>query len=658
MGGGSKMGPKANLRAIEIVDLSRFGAGDFETSEESAVAYHVLLSARSRRGIGLACEWTPLGIRQLAIAVEDSACVFLTPPSAILPVTARDLLTQMQLPKIYAGDLANLKEKVQKSFSLHICGVIDIRTQDSSLEKKAVVKELEQISSMTSSMASADVVAKRAFLSLLALQDPKPQPKAAQAPKVSSELKTKAEWREQGILLSSDGFYCWVCNAGPSGEANMQQHVDSAQHKRRLVLAGIKQDSTILPPVPKEYEDRGISISPTKDGTLQYTCKLCKAGPFPTLESVKSHLGGSKHSLKEGREPELSLSTELAKEGFVLVEGQPGQLHCERCSAGPFDRQGLRQHRLSLQHREAEVNSEMDEQLRQLPGYCRLIGSAFCCYMCDVSSTTLDGMLQHISGKSHRKACVAFDEPEPVILCKELVAGEAWRSYPLHGRLRNAATLEPIWRENVELWSDGPGVRKPSKAPGPVGPTLPRQMVAKEDVEVCDEGFLGAKIGDKVTVLEENTGDEKVWAEKDGKEGWILKTQLVKKLPPWQLQKVKKEPAAPKAKVAAAPVVMRHMITTRNVQHPSPHTLAVSEGQKVELLAFLQSGWACVRDDQGHCGLLPCSALAEAPGPLAADLALSVESNWSKVEEVPQTEVGKDLNWMRATFGGNLRLSG
>jgi hypothetical protein len=35
--------------------------------------------------------------------------------------------------------------------------------------------------------------------------------------------------------------------------------------------------------------------------------------------------------------------------------------------------------------------------------------------------------------------------------------------------------------------------------------------------------------------------------------------------------------------VAAAPVVMRHMITTRNVQHPSPHTLAVSEGQKAPL---------------------------------------------------------------------------
>lgn len=31
----------------------------------------------------------------------------------------------------------------------------------------------------------------------------------------------------------------------------------------------------------------------------------------------------------------------------------------------------------------------------------------------------------------------------------------------------------------------------------------------EEDVEVCDEGFLGAKMGDKVTVLEENPGDEK-----------------------------------------------------------------------------------------------------------------------------------------------------
>lgn len=41
------------------------------------------------------------------------------------------------------------------------------------------------------------------------------------------------------------------------------------------VGSGCVQDSTILPPVPKEYEDRGISISPTKDGTLQYTCKLC-----------------------------------------------------------------------------------------------------------------------------------------------------------------------------------------------------------------------------------------------------------------------------------------------------------------------------------------------------------------------------------------------
>lgn len=34
--------------------------------------------------------------------------------------------------KTSAGDLANLKEEVQKSFSLHICGVIDIRRFQSS----------------------------------------------------------------------------------------------------------------------------------------------------------------------------------------------------------------------------------------------------------------------------------------------------------------------------------------------------------------------------------------------------------------------------------------------------------------------------------------------------------------------------------------------
>ena len=35
-------------------------------------------------------------------------------------------------------------------------------------------------------------------------------------------------------------------------------------------------------------------------------------------------------------------------------------------------------------------------------------------------------------------------------------------------RMRFVVSLR-IWRENVELWSDGPGVRKPSKAPGGSG---------------------------------------------------------------------------------------------------------------------------------------------------------------------------------------------
>eukprot|EP00434_Breviolum_minutum_P033227 symbB.v1.2.029401.t1/scaffold3200.1/size61408/3 len=584
----------AKLRATEVVDLSSL-SGDFETTEATKVAYHLLLSARSRRGIGFACSWNSDGggaVQCLAIAVEDSVCVFQTEASGSwLPAIVRDLLTHAQLPKMYAGDLALLQEKLQKSFNLSLSGVIDIRTQGSSLNKKAVVTELEEISCQ-----STNAVAQRAFLSLLAMQDPKP-PKVAQ---VSSELKLKADWQQQRILLGPDGFYCWECSAGPSGEANMQQHVDSAQHKRRMVLAGLKQDDAILPPVPKEYEDRGIIMS-RKDGTLQYTCKLCKAGPFSTLESVKSHLGGSKHSLKEGREPELSLSMELAKEGFILVDGQ---WHCERCKVGPFDRSSFRQHRLSLQHREAEMNEEMELQLQQLPGYCHIIGSTFCCYMCDVSAITLDGMLQHISGKAHRKACVAFEESEPMILCKELVAKEAWRSYPLEGRLRDTSTWEPIWRKNLELWSEGPGVRKPSKSTGPVGPTLPRVMVVKEDVQ--EEGLLEAKLGDKVTVLEEHQGEDKVWVRSGdgGLEGWMYKSQLIKKLPPWQLKKVKKEPE----KTLGSTMMVQSDVTTLE----GPQSLCANEGDQVELLVYLtDSTWACVRDQHGKVGLLPSSSLVD-----------------------------------------------
>ena len=42
--------------------------------------------------------------------------------------------------------------------------------------------------------------------------------------------------------MGPDGFFCWLCHAGPSSEANMQQHVESAQHKRKLVLSGHVQE--------------------------------------------------------------------------------------------------------------------------------------------------------------------------------------------------------------------------------------------------------------------------------------------------------------------------------------------------------------------------------------------------------------------------------
>ena len=40
-------------------------------SQDTAVCYHLLLGARSRRGIGLAIEASESGIRLLALAVED-----------------------------------------------------------------------------------------------------------------------------------------------------------------------------------------------------------------------------------------------------------------------------------------------------------------------------------------------------------------------------------------------------------------------------------------------------------------------------------------------------------------------------------------------------------------------------------------------------------
>ncbi|CAK8996735.1 unnamed protein product [Durusdinium trenchii] len=491
----------------------------------------------------------------------------------LAPEQVKDLLTHAGLPKIYAGDVELLQKRFLKTFKLHVSCLIDIRTQAYGVEKKGLVKSLEKISS-----EGTEHVAQRAFVSLLALQDPKPVgatlEKLGQAEKAKAgneQVKLKPEWQEQRILWSPDGFFCWLCQAGPSPEANMQQHVESAQHQRKLVLAGLKEDHKILPPVPKDYEERGITISPSSDGTLQYTCKLCKAGPFSTLESVKSHLGGSKHSSKEGREPDLQLTPELIKEGFLLEEGEDGAsvARCARCDAGPFkDRQSLRQHRLSMQHREVEVDAEMEEQLGYLPGYVQLIGNTFCCYICDVSSCTLDGMLQHLSGKSHRKTCVLLEQPEPIILCKELVPAEVLRSYPLQGRLRHAQTLEPIWRQDAQRWA-AEGPQKAPKGPSVQGPQLPRAMVAKEDVCSDPEAeLMGAKCGEKFTVLAEE--DDKVWAAREGGgEGWMLKSQLVKKLPPWKL----------KGKPSKEPPPLRRMVATRAVE-AGRGLLSLVEGQE------------------------------------------------------------------------------
>eukprot|EP00913_Durusdinium_trenchii_P007326 g6886.t1 len=85
---------------------------------------------------------------------------------------------------------------------------------------------------------------------------------------------------------------------------------------------------------------------------------------------------------------------------------------------------------------------------------------------------------------------------------------------------------------------------------------------------------MGAKCGEKFTVLAEE--DDKVWAAREGGgEGWMLKSQLVKKLPPWKLKgKPSKEPGS-------------------------------GDGQEV-LVLLMDGFWACACDDSsGLVGLEP-----------------------------------------------------
>ena len=109
-----------------------------------------------------------------------------------------------------------------------------------------------RVRSMTSSMASADVVAKRAFLSLLALQDPKPQPKAAQAPKIFADLVWQNDKNEvevaAGLYLTlfnhdfENGSY--LVNAGwfPKWEITMILMLKMIQFlKRRLEIVEFPQ---------------------------------------------------------------------------------------------------------------------------------------------------------------------------------------------------------------------------------------------------------------------------------------------------------------------------------------------------------------------------------------------------------------------------------
>ena len=66
----------------------------------------------------------------------------------------------------------------------------------------------------------------------------------------------------------------------------------------------------------------------------------------------------------------------------------------------------------------------------------------------------------------------------------------------------------------------------------------------EEDVEVCDEGFLGAKMGDKVTVLEESPGDAKARCASDANSTFFQGTPMEIFLPAiMKIWKIHEHPA-------------------------------------------------------------------------------------------------------------------
>eukprot|EP00439_Symbiodinium_sp_Y106_P068433 s2786_g11.t1 len=563
-------------------------------------------------GVGEGSKRSRRGPRPGLVRLTDAAVLLRTHASGgWLPTQVKDVLSNPGVTKIHAGDGKELRERIRTSFGVDLRGELDLRTRakapqdvEARLEDLSVTAESDW-SSVELEAQQVEVAAKRALLCWKHAEQL--QPKAAPEPQPVSQRV----WAQQCVVRRHDGLYCWACQAGPvPTDAHMQKHIDGAQHKRRMVLSGILEDDQILPPVPPSLAARGIVLQKGKDGTLQYMCQKCKAGPFPTLDSVDSHLHGAKHLHKEGREPELQLTADLAKEGFVLSAA--GELECRLCEAGPFrDRQSLRLHRQSLQHRghgdTCARPPRMEEEVRELPGYCNLLGNAFCCFLCDVSAPSLDGMLQHLAGKSHRKACQAHGEPEPLILCRDLVAEQVSEVYPLQGRLRDV-DLEPIFRKGVGTWQEaGPGQKKPQGVAASEGlPKPPRAMVSKDDVENgSDPSYLAAKVGDKVIVVSDDAGSPWVWAEIDEQRGWFPRDVLVKKLPPWKLKKAASKTV--KAACHTTPAPPRVMVVRAEpLNFPDlpvgQQLLHAEAGEEVTILMVGEGGdwvWAECKGEQG-----------------------------------------------------------
>eukprot|EP00428_Durinskia_dybowskii_P040771 CAMPEP_0170276676 /NCGR_PEP_ID=MMETSP0116_2-20130129/38323_1 /TAXON_ID=400756 /ORGANISM="Durinskia baltica, Strain CSIRO CS-38" /LENGTH=505 /DNA_ID=CAMNT_0010527949 /DNA_START=1 /DNA_END=1515 /DNA_ORIENTATION=- len=430
---------------------------------------------RDPRPIGFDLEWRPdrkggdNPVALIQLASEEHALLLRTHRSRRwLPKVVIDVLTSSHVPKVCVGFDACDRQKLKNSFGLEAGGIVDVasiaaRKGFSRLGLKALTKHFGWNLLKDSATACSDwecaqlterqrrYAADDAYFSLMLLPHlerlpdataPETTPEAAaQMPAVASPVLDR-EWAENGVVRKSDGLWCTFCNKGPiAGLEAMDRHIESKTHQKKAAAAGVASARAAIvadtPEVPEDLLARGVRLEP--DGPLagQFVCVLCEAGPFPNLDSVRTHVDGRSHLRKEVARAAPDPTPELAAEGIIVrEEGEDVYLSCSVCASGRFiDLQCAKIH-IEGKHHQRKVAEQKAQQepapppppkrspptmtedaLLSVPGYVNITeeGNALC-LLCNVRATSLRNIYQHLNSERHAKNCRKWGEPEIVFV--------------------------------------------------------------------------------------------------------------------------------------------------------------------------------------------------------------------------------------------------